>query len=67
MPHEWEIFKHELERQFTEGNGVNVFRALHRARYLAMLDRSFKQLEKDKFVTFTDEEWEAFIEEQEFF
>ena len=57
-PAELKIFKEELDKQFAEGNGVDIFKALRNARYLAMLDRSFKELEEGKVVSFTEDEWE---------
>lgn len=44
-PHELTLFKDELDKQFSEGKGVDVLKALRNARYLAMLDRGFKQVE----------------------
>lgn len=64
-PREWTLFKEELDKQFAEGNGVDIFKAIRNARYLAMLEKSFKQLEEGKVVSFTDEEWEAFVNEQD--
>lgn len=63
--HELELFKEELDKQFAEGNGVNVFKALYSVRYLSIHDKCQRQWEKEKCVTFTDEEWEAFTEAQE--
>ena len=44
-PRELTLFKEELDKQFAEGNGVDISKALRNARYLAMLDRGFRQLE----------------------
>ena len=44
-PRELTLFKEELDKQFAEGNGVDIFKAIRNARYLAMLDRGFRQLE----------------------
>ena len=67
LPHEWTVFCDELNRQFAKGKGVNIFDTLYIVRYLAMLYNSFKQLEESRFVTFTDAEWDAFIEAQEIY
>ena len=64
-PREWFYFKAEVKDQLAQGNGVDLLKALHAARYYAMLDRSFKQIEEGKVVTFTDEEWEAFVNAQD--
>ena len=64
-PREWFFFKEEVKSQIAEGEGLNFLKALHNARYLAMLDRSSKQLADGKVVTFTDNEWEAFVNAQD--
>ena len=64
-PHELELFKEELDKQFAAGNGVNVFKSLYIVRYSSMHDKCQRQLEKEKRVTFDDDEWAAFIEAQE--
>ncbi|MBQ6006126.1 MAG: hypothetical protein IJL14_07760 [Selenomonadaceae bacterium] len=43
-PRELTLFKEELDKQFAEGKGVDVFKALRNACYLAMLERGFKQI-----------------------
>ena len=43
-PRELTIFKEELDKQFEEGKGVDILKALHNASYLAMLERGFNQL-----------------------
>ena len=64
-PREWFFFKEELKNQIAEGEGLNFLKALHNARYYAMLDRSSKQIEDGKVVKFTDKEWEAFVNAQD--
>ena len=64
-PAELKLFKDELDRQLEEGNGIDILKAIRNARYLAMLDRSFKEIEEGKVVSFTDEEWEAFVNAQD--
>lgn len=65
-PREWQYFVQELNDMIAEGK-FDVIQAVNNARYLSMLDKSFKQLEKGKCVTFTDEEWEDFVNAQEFY
>ena len=36
-------------------------RAKANAEYLVMLDRSFRQMEKGQTISFTEEEWEKFV------
>ena len=64
-PTELKYFKLELDKQFEEGNGINILKAIRNARYLSMIDKSLKQIEEGKVVSFTDEEWEAFVNAQD--
>ncbi len=64
-PRELTLFKAELDKQLEDGNGIDIFKALHNARYLAGLERSIKQFDEGKVVTFTPEQWEAFVNEQD--
>ena len=58
-------FKNEINKQLAETKIINIGKAVRNARYLAMLDRSFKQGEEGKVISFTEEEWEKFVNEQE--
>ena len=64
-PREWFFFKEEVKDQIAEGKGIDFLKALHAARYYAMLDRSTEQLREGKVVKFTAEEWEAFVNAQD--
>ena len=64
-PREWFFFKEEIKTQVAAGKGIDILKALHNARYCAMLDRSTKQIAEGKVVTFTDAEWEAFVNAQD--
>ena len=64
-PREWFFFKEEIKNQIAENKGVDILKALHNARYYAMLDRSSKQIAEGKVVTFTDKEWEDFVDAQD--
>ena len=59
-PREWYFFKEEIKNKLAEGKNIDLLKALHAARYYAMLERSTKQSEEGKVVTFTVEEWEIF-------
>ena len=59
-PAELKLFKDELDKQLEEGNGIDILKAIRNARYLAMVDRSLKEIEEGKVVRFTPEEWEDF-------
>ena len=63
-PREWYFFKEEVKDQIAEGNGVDMAKALHAARFYAMLERSTQQIAEGKFVMFTSEEWEEFVSAQ---
>ena len=65
-PAELKIFKEELDKQFAEGKGVDIFKALRNTRYFAMLDRRFKELEECHCIEFADKEWEKFINDKDF-
>lgn len=64
-PRDLTLFKNELDKQLEEGNGIDIFKALRNARYLAGLERSIKQFDEGKVVKFTAAEWEAFVNEQD--
>ena len=58
-------FKDEINKQLAETKIIDIGKAMRNARYLAMLDESFKQAREGKIVSFTEEEWENFTNEQE--
>ena len=63
---EWKYFKDEINKQVAEGEKIIDFgKAGRNARYLAMLDESFKQAREGKIISFTEEAWENFVNEQE--
>ncbi len=64
-PEEWEYLMKEVNKQFAENGTADYQRAINNARYLAELDKSIQQLKEGKVVTFTDEEWEKFLNEQD--
>lgn len=64
-PAELKIFKDELDRQLEEGNGIDILRAIRNARYWAEIDRRTEDIKAGRnIVTFTAEEWEKFVNEQ---
>ena len=46
-PLEWKFFKEEIGRQFVDDD-FDALKAIRRARYLAKLERGFKQLEEGR-------------------
>ena len=47
-PAELKLFKDELDKQLEEGNGIDILKAIRNARYLAMLERGFKQMREGR-------------------
>lgn len=46
-PLEWKFFKEEVAKQFADDD-FDPLKAIRRARYLAKLERGFKQLEEGR-------------------
>lgn len=64
-PAELKLFKDELDRQLEEGNGIDILKAIRNARYWAEIDRRTEDIKAGRnIVTFTAEEWEKFVNEQ---
>lgn len=64
-PAELKLFKDELDKQLEEGNGIDILRAIRNARYWAEIDRRTEDIKAGrKIVTFTAEELEKFVNEQ---
>ena len=62
-PLELKYFVLELKDMMSEGK-FDLPKVIRAARFYAMLERSDKQFKEGKVVTFTDEEWEAFVNAQ---
>ena len=65
-PSEWKHFVSDVKDMLDHGK-FDLIQAVNNARYLTMLDKCFKQLEQEKVVTFTDKEWEDFVNAQELY
>ncbi len=64
-PAELKLFKDELDKQLEEGNGIDILKAIRNARYLAEIDRRIEDIKTGRnIITFTAEEWEKFVNEQ---
>lgn len=64
-PAELKLFKDELDKQLEEGNGIDILKAIRNARYWAEIDRRIEDINAGRnIVTFTAEEWEKFVNEQ---
>ena len=60
-PREWYFFKEEVKAQIAEGNGVDLVKALHAARFYAEIERRTEDIKaRRNVVEFTAEEWEIF-------
>lgn len=49
-PREWYFFKEEIKNQIAAGEGVDILKALHNARYCAEIDRRFDRVEAGHWV-----------------
>ena len=49
-PRELTLFKAELDKQLAEGNGVNIFKALRNACYLAEIDRRIANVKAGRWT-----------------
>ena len=50
----------------NNGEELNFKKAIHNAKYFAMLERSEREIKEGKnIVTFSDEEWEDFVNAQD--
>ena len=59
---EFKYFVLELKDMFVEGKEIDGGKAYRNAKYLAMLNKGFKNLKDGKGVTMTFEEWRRFID-----
>lgn len=65
-PLEWKYFKLEIEEMKNNGEELNYKKAIHNAKYFAMLEKSEREIKEGKnIVTFSDEEWEDFVNAQD--
>ena len=62
-PLELKYFVLELKDMMAEGK-FDLPKVIRAARFYADIERSDQQLKEGKVITFTDDEWEKFINEQ---
>ena len=62
-PLELKYFVLELKDMMAEGK-FDLPKVIRAARFYAEIERSDRQLREGKVITFTDEEWEKFINAQ---
>lgn len=65
-PRELENFAQEIADMINEGKPRDIRKAIHNAKYLAEIDSRSEDIKSGRnCVTFTDDEWEKFINDQE--
>ena len=65
-PLEWKYFKLEMEEMKNNGEEFNFKKAIHNAKYFAEIRKRKDDIEAGRnTVTFTDKEWEDFVNEQD--
>ena len=63
-PLEWKYFVLELKDMMAEGK-FDLPKVIRAARFYAEIERSDKQLKEGHYVSFTNEEWEKFINDKD--
>ena len=62
---EYKYFALEICDMVDEGKAIDLGRAARNAKYLAEIERRAKDIKSGKnVISFTDEEWEKFIDEK---
>ena len=60
---EWKFFVLELKDMIAAGE-FDIAKAIHSAKFYAEMARRTEQIKAGKFKSFTDEEWDKFVSEQ---
>lgn len=63
-PLELKYYNAEIKEMLAEGKIIDIPKAIHNAKYFAKLAASEKEIIEGKVVSFTDEEWEEFVNAQ---
>lgn len=64
---ELKFFILEIKDMIIEGKELDAGKAVRNAKYLAEMERRVKDIESGKnVISFTEEEWEKFIDEKTF-
>ena len=64
-PLEMKYFILEVKEMIDNNEIIDLPKAIHNAKYFSMLEEREREVMEGKVVTFTDEEWEKFVNEQE--
>ena len=62
---EWKFFVAELKDMIAAGE-FDIAKAIHSARFYAEMTRRTAEIKAGKFKSFTDEEWDKLVSEQNF-
>lgn len=65
-PGELKYFVAEIKEMIENKEIIDLPKAIHNAKYFAMLEEREREIKEGKVVSFTAEEWEKFVNEQEF-
>ena len=61
---ELKIFAQEIAEMALKGKSIDLKKAIHNAKYFAEIGRRLKNVDEGKnLVSFTEEEWEKFTNE----
>ena len=63
-PLELKYYNAEIAEMLAEGKIIDIPKAIHNAKYFAELADSEKEIAEGKVVSFSDEEWEEFVNAQ---
>ena len=63
---ELKYFVAEIKEMIENKEIIDIGKAIHNAKYFAMLEEREREIKEGKVVSFTAEEWEKFVNEQEF-
>ena len=63
-PSELKYYTAEIAEMLAEGKIIDIPKAIHNAKYFSELEKSEKEIAEGKVVSFSDEEWEEFVNAQ---
>jgi len=63
-PLEMKYYVAEIAEMLPEGKIIDIPKAIHNAKYFAKLAASEQEIFEGKVVSFTEEEWEEFVNAQ---
>ena len=63
-PLELKYYNAEIAEMLAEGKIIDIPKAIHNAKYFSKLADSEQEISEGKVVSFSDEEWEEFVNAQ---